>query len=260
MKKFLVIFIIFLASFSLALASTTNGTISTTNKKVWASKIGWINFNPDNANDVLITDTAITGKVWSQSSGWINLNPAGQGITNDSEGNLSGFAWGPNIGFISFSGVIINSSGKFTGTATGTIAGTVNFDCGTCNVNTDWRPASSRSGTSGGSSGSYLPNINLNTNTENPIIPSAIPQTQTLTSSTSNEEGKIISSKTSTLINGVSKVEEAKIQTQNEKTLKSKIKTSINKITSFPISNNLVFNFILVLFFLISLLLLRILL
>ncbi len=131
-------------------ASTTNGTIDATSKYVWGSKIGWINFGATNGN-VAITDSAITGYAWSEQYGWINLAPTNSGVINDNEGNLSGYAWGEKTGWIDFDGVTINSAGIFTGTATGTVVGTINFDCANCGVETDWRPASSR--TSGNTSG-----------------------------------------------------------------------------------------------------------
>lgn len=127
----------------LVFASTTNGTIDTTNKYVWGSKIGWLNFGAANGS-VAVTDLTLTGNIWNENYGWIKLNPAQSGVVNDGSGNLSGYAWGENLGWINFSGVIINSSGKFTGTATGDNVGTINFDCTNCNVTTDWRPRSTR--------------------------------------------------------------------------------------------------------------------
>jgi hypothetical protein len=149
----LVIFFLISPFFVLpAKASTSNGTIDATNKYVWASKIGWINFGATNGN-VVIADSALTGSVWSQNYGWINLAPTLSGVANNSEGTLSGYAWGSNLGWINFSGVIINSSGKFTGTATGENVGTINFDCANCNVTTDWRPASTRASSNQTTSG-----------------------------------------------------------------------------------------------------------
>lgn len=140
----IVIFFIFSLFFSISVfASTTNGTIDSTYKYAWGSKIGWINFGCDNCG-VTITDTAITGYAWSENYGWINLNPGTSGVDNTSEGDLSGNAWGENLGWIDFANVAINSSGQFTGTATGDNVGTLNFDCDNCDVRTDWRPLSIR--------------------------------------------------------------------------------------------------------------------
>jgi len=144
-----------------ARASESNGTIDSTNKYVWASKIGWINFNATNSS-IAITDTAITGYAWNEQYGWINMSPTNSGVSNDAEGNLSGSAWGENTGWVDFSSVIINSSGVFTGTATGDNVGTINFDCTNCSVTTDWRPESTRAtdDSSGGgtfSSGGSVP-------------------------------------------------------------------------------------------------------
>lgn len=127
----------------LLLASTTNGTVDSTYKYAWGNKIGWVNFGAANGN-VSITDSQLTGYAWSANYGWINLNPANSGAGNDNEGNLSGYAWGENLGWIDFSNAKINSSGVFTGYASGTIAGVINFDCANCSVKTDWRPLSSR--------------------------------------------------------------------------------------------------------------------
>ena len=68
-------------------------------------------------------------------------------IVNDGEGNLSGYAWSENSGFIKFNptngGVIINSSGEFTGSALSETVGWIIFD-GDYTVKTDWRPRSAR--------------------------------------------------------------------------------------------------------------------
>lgn len=124
-------------------ASETSGTIDATAKYAWSDNLGWINFAPTKGG-LQISDTAITGSAWSNNNGWINFNPAKGGVLNDDRGNLSGFAWGEQTGWIDFSGVSINSEGKFTGTATGAVIGTLTFDCSKCDVQTDWRPQSSR--------------------------------------------------------------------------------------------------------------------
>jgi hypothetical protein len=147
MKKFLIkTIVIFLALFycvTTVRASTTSGTINTTNKYAWSENIGWVNFSPDQGN-VRVTDQTVTGYIWSSNAGWINLAPTSAGVRNNSEGTLSGYAWGSYVGWINFSGVKINSSGKFTGTASGIVTGKINFNCTYCNVTTDWRPLSIR--------------------------------------------------------------------------------------------------------------------
>lgn len=131
-------------------ASTTIGTIDTTYKYAWSNVGGWVNFGATNGG-ITVTDTTLTGYAWSANDGWINLAPTQSGVTNDGAGNLSGFAWDQGAGWVNFSGVTINSSGKFTGTATGgTVNGAsyaINFDCTNCDVRTDWRPSSSRTTT-----------------------------------------------------------------------------------------------------------------
>lgn len=138
----------FLAFFSAEAVLAATGTISSSYKYAWGNSSGWINFKPTNGN-VSITDNALTGYVWSEVYGWINLNPAGSGIKNTASGVLSGSAWGQNTGWINFSGVTINCSGRFVGTATGDVVGTIIFDCSNCNVTTDWRPSSGCGGGGG---------------------------------------------------------------------------------------------------------------
>src|SRR3989344_606239 len=145
----LIIFCLLLSTFYFLLttnsvfASTTDGTIDSTYKYAWGKNIGWINFGATNGN-AHVTDSALTGYAWSENYGWINLNPTNSGVTNNSEGTLSGYAWGENLGWINFSGVTINSSGVFAGSASSTISGQISFDCADCTVKTDWRPASAR--------------------------------------------------------------------------------------------------------------------
>jgi len=123
------------------LASETDGTIDPSHKHAWGENLGWINFACDEC-DVQVTDSGLTGYSWSAAAGWINLSPADGGVTNDVEGNLGGYAWSTNKGWIDMSGVTIDSSGQFTGTAgtEGSAAGRINFDCDNCSVVTDWRP------------------------------------------------------------------------------------------------------------------------
>jgi peptidoglycan hydrolase-like protein with peptidoglycan-binding domain len=132
-------------------ASSTNGSIDSTNNFAWSENMGWINFGCDHC-DVSVSDSAVTGHAWSANYGWINLNPAQSGVTNNGEGTLGGSAWGENTGWIDFSGVTIDSSGVFSGYASGGTTGQISFNCantGSCNVSdfklsTDWRPQSVR--------------------------------------------------------------------------------------------------------------------
>lgn len=146
-------FVLWYAAPVAVFASQTNGTIDTTYKYVWGSRIGWVSLGTTNGN-VHVTDATLTGYAWSEKYGWINLAPTTSGVKNDGAGNLSGYAWGENLGWIDFSGVKINTSGQFTGSATGTIVGSLNFDCANCRVITDWRPASARTASGGGGGGS----------------------------------------------------------------------------------------------------------
>ncbi len=142
---------------SVAYASLTVGTVDTGYKYAWSNVGGYVNLAPSQGG-ITITDSGITGYAWSANSGWINFDTNLSGVTNDGEGNLGGFAWGEGAGWISFSGVSIDTEGRFQGTATG---GTVNgasyvitFDCSNCDVRTDWRPVSVRGETEEDSGGS----------------------------------------------------------------------------------------------------------
>lgn len=121
----------------LPIGSVFASTIVSPHKYAWSNNIGYINF----AN-VTVSDSALGGTAWSANKGFIKFNPAQGGVLNDGTGNLSGSAWGEQLGWIDFNNVSINESGKFSGTATGTLVGTITFDCPNyCDVVTDWRPA-----------------------------------------------------------------------------------------------------------------------
>jgi hypothetical protein len=145
-----------------AYASTISGSVDSTNKYAWGNVAGYINFAPTNGG-LTITDSGITGYAWSSNTGWINFDTAQSSVTNDGEGTLGGYAWDEGAGWVSFTGVTIDSSGQFNGMATGgTVRGAsyaINFDCATCTVTTDWRPASSRPSTApaGGGGSAILP-------------------------------------------------------------------------------------------------------
>ena len=185
-------------------ASTTDGTISSGD--AWSANIGWINFASTNGN-VHVTDSALTGHVWSSLYGWIKLDTTTSGVTNNAEGALSGSAWGENIGWINFSGVVINSNGVFTGSASGDNTGAINFGCTNCLVQTDWRPASTRTtpappSTPTPSGGTALPVtisppapvIIPTTTTSTPELPSPVIVTPTIPVSTATQTpiGQII--------------------------------------------------------------------
>lgn len=160
--------LIFSALSNPAYASQTDGTITSggNNGYAWSDQAGWVNFGVANGN-IHITDSGITGYVWSHNYGWINMSPTNGGVTVAANGTLSGYAWGSSLGWINFSGVSINSSGKFVGQGSGTVIGTLTFDCTNCNVTTDYRPQNSRTvatpassgGGGGGGGGSFLPTV-----------------------------------------------------------------------------------------------------
>jgi len=149
-KSGALVVIFFLLFAHTVLASITDGTIDSTYKYAWSDQSGYVNFGAvtyPTEGYVRITDTAITGYIWLANHGWVNLSPIppGVGVSNTSSGNVGGWAWAANLGWIDFDLVTINNSGKFTGTAVGSMAGTITFDCPTyCDVRTDWRPESAR--------------------------------------------------------------------------------------------------------------------
>lgn len=142
--KQILIMIVFLAGMSLPLFSfASSGTIISPYKYAWSSNGGYINFE-----NVTVGDSALMGHAWSENHGWIKFNPAQGGVLNDGTGNLSGYAWGEQLGWVDFDNVSINADGRFTGTANGSLVGTLTFDCNYCDVRTDWRQAGSSSSSS----------------------------------------------------------------------------------------------------------------
>ena len=128
-----------------ARASEIDGTINNSSGAgyAWSDMAGWINFGLP-AGNIHVTDSGLSGYAWSANTSWISLNPSNGGVQNN-DGQLSGSAWGTGLGWINFSGVSIDNAGKFHGQATGTLVGTLTFDCSSCDVRTDWRPIAGRS-------------------------------------------------------------------------------------------------------------------
>lgn len=164
-----IIILIFILGLTLPLAHVSAGTVLSSHKYAWSNNVGYINFE-----SVIVNNNALSGYAWSTNKGLIKFNPAQGGVLNDGTGDLSGFAWGEQLGWIDFSNVSINgTTGKFSGTATGTLVGTITFDCPNyCDVQTDWRPNTTPPGHGGGGS---LLNVNINpANLNNPITPNNI--------------------------------------------------------------------------------------
>lgn len=133
----------------LPLSSVSAGTVLSSSKYAWSNNAGYINFE-----NVTVSDNALSGYAWSTNYGWIKFNPAQGGVMNDGTGNLAGSAWGANLGWIDFNGVSINgTTGEFSGTAIGSLSGTITFDCIHCDVRTDWRQATPPPVSSGGGGG-----------------------------------------------------------------------------------------------------------
>lgn len=138
--------LIFVLGMLLPLSSLHAGTILSAFKFAWGSNIGYVNFE-----ELIVDDNALSGYAWSTNAGWIKFNPVEGGVFNDGSGNLSGSAWGEQLGWIDFENVTINqTNGRFSGTATGDLSGIITFDCGNCDVRTDWRPAAPPTPSTGG--------------------------------------------------------------------------------------------------------------
>jgi len=156
-----------LLSTSFVLAANITGSY----KYAWSNNVGYINFE-----NLTVGNTTLSGYVWSTNKGWIKFDPTNGGVSNNGQGVLSGYAWGEQLGWINFSGVSINTStGKFSGTATSDLIGTLTFDCPTyCDVRTDWRPVTPvpTPSSGGGGGGGYIPPT---------PIPTPTPTLQTIT-------------------------------------------------------------------------------
>lgn len=178
MTKQMLAMFIFIFGLFLPLSHVSAGTIVSPYQYAWSNNVGYINF----AN-LTVHDSALSGYAWSTNSGFIKFNPAQGGVLNNGTGNLSGSAWGEQLGWIDFNTVSIGSDGKFSGTATGTLVGTITFDCPNyCDVRTDWRPAatpsvtvSSGAGGGGGSIARAPASIPTPTPTVIPIEPARNP-------------------------------------------------------------------------------------
>lgn len=122
--------------FLLPISFVSAGNISSSYKYAWSDQAGYVNFE-----NVTVASSALSGYAWSANAGWINFSPAMGGVLNDGSGDLSGYAWGEGLGWIDFGDVSINpATGRFSGTASGTLIGTLTFDCANyCDVRTDWR-------------------------------------------------------------------------------------------------------------------------
>jgi hypothetical protein len=136
MKRSLTLFFFIICEILLSFSFVLAGSILSSYKYAWSNNSGYINFE-----DVIVNDNALSGYAWSKNQGWIDFSPTNGGVLN-SNGNLSGYAWGEQLGWIDFNNVSIDTStGKFSGTATGTLIGILTFDCPNfCDVRTDWRP------------------------------------------------------------------------------------------------------------------------
>lgn len=146
MKRKLIVFL-FALGLALPPSYVSAGTVLSSHKYAWSDNVGYINFE-----NVVVSDSLLSGYAWTGNAGWIKFSPAQGGVSNNGSGNLSGSAWGEQLGWIDFNNVSINSStGGFSGTATGALVGTINFDCPNyCDVETDWRRTETAGGNGSG--------------------------------------------------------------------------------------------------------------
>jgi len=170
-------FLFFTFLFSILFPSTFvfAANITGSYKYAWSNNVGYINFE-----NLTVGDSTLSGYAWSTNKGWIKFDPTNGGVSNNGQGVLSGYAWGEQLGWINFSGVSINTStGKFSGTATSDLIGTLTFDCPTyCDVRTDWRPvASTPTPTSGGGGGYITPTVTQTTPPVTTLTPALTPAT-----------------------------------------------------------------------------------
>jgi len=205
-------YLILTLSFLLWIPFAQAGNIDSVLKYAWGDKMSWINFNPDGGN-VTLSDDKLTGKAWSYNYGWINLNPDNSGVKNDGQGKLSGFAWSENLGWIDFSGVEIRD-GIFSGQASGSETGIINFSCDHCLVKTDWRKAASASG---------------------PAIIPIYPQSANISLPLINNDLIITSDKT--------EVEIPLVAGPEVKSLSISLNPDFNQAGIIPFQNNVLFNF-----------------
>src|SRR3989338_7441157 len=84
------------------------GTVLSTHKYAWSNNVGYINLE-----NVIITDSELSGFAWATNSSFIMFSPTQGGVANDGNGNLSGSAWGEHLGWIDFDGVAIGTEGVF---------------------------------------------------------------------------------------------------------------------------------------------------
>lgn len=188
--KFIFTLSILISPLALLFASSTDGTIDSTNRyaRFLDTNFGYIDFGLS-AGNVHVTATAVTGYAWSEYAGWINLSPTYGGVTNTSSGVLSGYAWGENTGWINFNpstgGVSIDSSGIWSGYAWSQNFGWIVFNCSnlsTCSstdfkVSTDWRHTTSQSQSQSQNTGSGSYN-NSSSNAPTNITPPAPPPSE----------------------------------------------------------------------------------
>lgn len=196
MKNNLVLLLLFL---SLLAHTALASTIDPAYHYAWGENVGWIDFS-----NITVSDTALSGSLYGENIGWIDLST----ITNDSEGNLSGYAWGENVGWSDFSQVTIDASGVFTGQIYGENIGWIVFDNENSKVTTDWRPASTRGGTSIGSrpKSRTLPTQTVVTSTSPKVVftsPTTCTLTLTLRQGSRGEEVKCLQTKLNITRDGI---------------------------------------------------------
>jgi len=132
-----------------ALPAVGDSTISSTAKHAYGANIGWINFEGDQTNGVVVGAAFLSRFAWSANCGWINfgdgspdnglaysnISASDFGVNHDGAGNLTGSAYGASIGWITFEQThgqprISLSDGQFSGFAWSANCGWINLGTG----------------------------------------------------------------------------------------------------------------------------------
>ncbi len=116
----------------LGLVRAATGNVDSTDKWVWSTNAGWVNFRPDHGGVTVYLDH-LEGYAWGENIGWIrlgtytggfpytylNTTQDNYGVNRDISGNLSGYAWSTNVGWIKFD----PSNSQATMDSTGVLSG-----------------------------------------------------------------------------------------------------------------------------------------
>jgi hypothetical protein len=111
-------------------------TISSAERYAYFANAGWVDFRPNAADGVRVTESYFSGKAYAANFGWIdlgdgspangyaysNITPADCGVNLAADGSLTGFAYAANVGWLIFEQVHGQPKLNFL---TGKIAGSI---------------------------------------------------------------------------------------------------------------------------------------